>query len=101
MYPLAVRRRPPLQTIHADQNAMDPGNRDVALTFDRVSKTFPDGTRAIDEVTVDVYSGEMVAIVGPSGCGKSTLLRIASQLTSPTTGQIHLSPGHPDYVFRD
>src|ERR1700760_1965030 len=42
----------------------------------------------------------MVAIVGPSGCGKSTLLRLASKLTSPSEGQIHVSDGHLRYVFQ-
>lgn len=101
MYPLGVLGRPPLQTSPAKENGMPPTSRDVALAFERVSKTFPDGTRAVDEVTVQVYSGEMVAIVGPSGCGKSTLLRIASQLTSPTTGEVRVGSGHLGYVFQD
>ena len=95
--------RPPLQTWiqPAEPNGMQPNTREVALAFDRVSKTFPDGTRALDEVSVDVYAGEMVAIVGPSGCGKSTLLRIASRLTAPTTGVVHVGPGNLGYVFQD
>jgi NitT/TauT family transport system ATP-binding protein len=73
----------------------------VALAFDRVSKVFPDGTRALDEVSLQVRSGEMVAIVGPSGCGKSTLLRLASRLSSPSTGEITVGDGNLGYVFQD
>ncbi len=43
----------------------------------------------------------MVAIVGPSGCGKSTLLRLASRLTSPTSGEIRVGDGNLGYVFQD
>jgi NitT/TauT family transport system ATP-binding protein len=72
-----------------------------ALSFERVSKVFPDGTRALDEVTLQVRPGEMVAIVGPSGCGKSTLLRLASRLTAPSTGEISVGNGNLGYVFQD
>jgi ABC-type glutathione transport system ATPase component len=50
---------------------------DEALRFDHVSMIFPDGTHAVDDVSLSVKLGEFVTIVGPSGCGKSTLLRIA------------------------
>ena len=51
-----------------------------ALSFNRVSKVFPDGTHALADATFNVQPGEFVTVVGPSGCGKSTLLRIASGL---------------------
>jgi NitT/TauT family transport system ATP-binding protein len=75
--------------------------RGLALSFEHVSKVFPDGTRAVDDVTLDVRAGEMVAIVGRSGCGKSTLLRLASRLTMPTAGEIRLGDGNLGYVFQD
>ncbi|MBV8717699.1 MAG: ABC transporter ATP-binding protein [Chloroflexi bacterium] len=74
---------------------------DIALVFEGVAKTFPDGTRALEDINVQVHSGEMVAIVGPSGCGKSTLLRLASNLSSPSEGEIRVGDGNLGYVFQD
>jgi NitT/TauT family transport system ATP-binding protein len=85
---------------HSPPSAIDSSDT-VALAFHDVSKTFPDGTRALEQVSLQIKSGEMVAIVGPSGCGKSTLLRLASRLTSPTTGEIHVGRGNLGYVFQD
>ncbi len=73
----------------------------TALAFDRVGMVFPDGTRAVDEVTLDIDRGEFVTIVGPSGCGKSTLLKIASGLLEPTSGRIVVDRQNLGYVFQD
>ncbi|MEY2710840.1 MAG: hypothetical protein RL487_623, partial [Actinomycetota bacterium] len=51
-----------------------------ALSFENVSMRFPDGTEALQGVSLSISPGEFVTVVGPSGCGKSTLLRIASNL---------------------
>lgn len=58
------------------------------LTIDAVSKTYPNGTHALEGLTLSVGDGECVAIVGGSGCGKSTLLRILSGLDQPTRGHV-------------
>jgi len=71
------------------------------LEFTEVTKTFPDGTRALDLTTFAVSPGEFVTVVGPSGCGKSTLLRIASGLDEPTTGSVHVDRADLGYVFQD
>lgn len=73
----------------------------TSLVFDQVSKTFPDGTRALQPVSFAVEPGEFVTVVGPSGCGKSTLLRIASGLDKPTTGTVGVDRAHIGYVFQD
>ncbi len=77
------------------------GRREAVLSFDDVSKTFPDGTFALGSTTFDVARGEFVTIVGPSGCGKSTLLRIASGLDAPSTGSVTVDHASLGYVFQD
>ena len=46
---------------------------------------------AVDEIDLDIGTGEMVAVMGPSGCGKSTLLHLLGGLERPTSGQMWLS----------
>ncbi|MEV4620861.1 ABC transporter ATP-binding protein [Asanoa sp. NPDC049573] len=55
-----------------------------------VTKIFPDGTVAVDNVSIDVNDGEFMVLLGPSGCGKSTVLRMVAGLEDPTTGAILL-----------
>ena len=61
--------------------------REHALEFYNLSMVFPDGTHALDNVSINIDPGEFVTVVGPSGCGKSTLLRIASGLETHTGGE--------------
>ena len=61
------------------------------LALDRLGKTYPNGVRAIDGVSLTVELGEIVAVVGGSGCGKSTLLRAASGLDPATQGTVTLN----------
>ncbi|RPJ11509.1 MAG: ATP-binding cassette domain-containing protein [Deltaproteobacteria bacterium] len=61
------------------------------IRFDHVSKIFPDGTRAVDDVTFEVQEGECVTFVGPSGCGKTTTVKLLNRLVDPTQGIIYLN----------
>lgn len=72
-----------------------------AIAFEGISMVFPDGTHAVQDVTLGVDLAEFVAIVGPSGCGKSTLLRIASGLTRATSGMVSVGGAVLGYVFQD
>jgi sulfonate transport system ATP-binding protein len=60
------------------------------LVLDRVGKTYPNGVRALDGVSLAVEVGEILVIIGGSGCGKSTLLRAVSGLDTPTQGRVVL-----------
>jgi len=60
------------------------------LSLQRVGKTYPNGVRALDGISLDVEPGEIVAVIGGSGCGKSTLLRAISGLDTPSQGQVVL-----------
>jgi multiple sugar transport system ATP-binding protein len=55
-----------------------------------ITKVFPDGTVAVDRLSLDVADGEFLVLLGPSGCGKSTVLRIVAGLEHPTTGAVLL-----------
>ncbi len=60
------------------------------LKFDQVSKIFPDGTKAVDNVSFEIQEGECVTFVGPSGCGKTTTVKLLNRLVEPTHGTISL-----------
>jgi multiple sugar transport system ATP-binding protein len=67
-----------------------------------VTKVWPDGTIAVDRISLDVADGEFMVLLGPSGCGKSTVLRMIAGLEDPTSGDILLN-GEPvlDLAPRD
>jgi multiple sugar transport system ATP-binding protein len=56
-----------------------------------VTKVWPDGTVAVNHVSLDVDDGEFLVLLGPSGCGKSTILRMIAGLEDPTEGDILLN----------
>ena len=62
----------------------------AAIEFDHVTKRFPGGTVAVDDVELTVEDGEFMIFVGPSGCGKTTLLRMVAGLEEVTAGSIRI-----------
>jgi multiple sugar transport system ATP-binding protein len=61
------------------------------IVFDHVSKRYPDGTLAVDDLDIEVNDREFMIFVGPSGCGKTTALRMVAGLEEVTDGEIRLA----------
>jgi ABC-type lipoprotein export system ATPase subunit len=58
------------------------------ILLDRVTRLYPGGVRALDDVSLRIERNEFVAITGPSGCGKSTLMHLIGGLDTPTSGEV-------------
>lgn len=62
-----------------------------AINITDVGKIYPNGTRALENVNIEIHDGEFVVLVGPSGCGKTTLLRMVAGLEDITEGEISIA----------
>ena len=60
------------------------------LALEHVGKTYPGGTQALVDCSLELADGELVVLVGPSGCGKSTILRIVAGLEEASTGVVRI-----------
>ncbi len=61
-----------------------------AVTFDGVSKIYADGTKAVDDMDLEIRDGEFMVLVGPSGCGKTTALRMVAGLEEISEGVLKI-----------
>ena len=61
-----------------------------AIQINSVGKIYPNGTRALEDINIEINDGEFVVLVGPSGCGKTTLLRMVAGLEDITEGDISI-----------
>ncbi|VTT85123.1 Putrescine transport ATP-binding protein PotA (TC 3.A.1.11.1) [Halorubrum sp. DM2] len=84
----AGNRGAPPWAAETDERPTD-ATADPVLSLSGVTKSFGPET-AVDDVSLDVYSGELLTFLGPSGCGKTTTLRTIAGLDEPTQGRISL-----------
>jgi multiple sugar transport system ATP-binding protein len=70
----------------------------AAVGFDHVGKVYPDGTRAVESLSLAIDDGEFVVLVGPSGCGKTTALRMLAGLEDITEGVMRIGERVVNYV---
>ncbi|MBP2215149.1 ABC transporter ATP-binding protein [Arthrobacter sp. CAN_C5] len=65
--------------------------RKVMIRLENLTKRFPgQKENAVDNLTLDIYEGEIVVLVGPSGCGKTTTMKTINRIIEPTSGRIIL-----------
>lgn len=80
----------------------------AAVSVKAVSKIYPGGVEALNDMTLEFPRGELTSLLGPSGCGKTTLLKIIAGLLEPTSGEVEVNgkpvtgPGADRaFVFQD
>src|SRR3979409_1412657 len=56
-----------------------------------LAKVYPDGTRAVEKLDLEIGDGEFVVFVGPSGCGKTSVLRMVAGLEEITRGEVRIA----------
>lgn len=68
------------------------GNNDkgvvFVIQFNQVSKSYEDGTKAVDSLHLEIKKGEFFVLIGPSGCGKTTTMKMINRLIETTEGSI-------------
>jgi len=72
----------------------------AVLVLDRITKGYPGGVVALNDVSLTVHTGDLVAVVGPSGSGKSTMLHIMGTLDAPSSGEVTVA-GWPTKTMTD
>ncbi|HEY5111185.1 MAG TPA: sn-glycerol-3-phosphate ABC transporter ATP-binding protein UgpC [Acidimicrobiales bacterium] len=60
----------------------------TSVSLEKVSKTYPNGFRAVSDLDLEIADGELMVVVGPSGCGKTTVLRMIAGLEDITSGAV-------------
>jgi len=70
---------------------MQSGKGHRMISFDAVSKHYPNGTTAVDDLTLELPEGGLTVLVGSSGCGKTTTLRMINRMVEPSSGTVRVA----------
>jgi multiple sugar transport system ATP-binding protein len=70
----------------------------AAVAFERVTKEYGEGIKAVDELDLGINDGEFMVLVGPSGCGKTTALRMVAGLEEISSGVVRIGERVVNYV---
>jgi len=70
-------------------------DNEPAIAIENLSKTYPDGTQALQDFSLTIQRGEIVGFLGPNGAGKTTTIKILLGLHPPTTGTVRILGGDP------
>ncbi len=76
----------------------------TVFNFTDISKIYPNGTAALQDINLTVNQGDFFTLVGPSGCGKSTILRLVANLEKPSKGYVNWDPDYDNslaFVFQE
>lgn len=76
------------QHVLSSASGAPPSSAQPVVELRRVSKSFGDAVKAVDDASVTIFAGETIALLGPSGCGKTTTLRLINRLTEADTGEV-------------
>ena len=68
---------------------------EAVASLDRVTKRFPNGVVALDDISLTLRRGEVLALLGPNGAGKSTAVKLLMGLSSPTSGLVSIFGADP------
>lgn len=60
------------------------------IKFEGVTKKYPSGTLAVDDISFQIFENEIVGLLGPNGAGKTTIIKLLCSLTNPTKGNIYI-----------
>ena len=89
-----MKREMDMSALGAAAEGLRDRSRQVVLHADRIEKTYPNGTHALDAATMSIRRGEFVSLLGPSGCGKSTLLKMFAGLETASAGTLEWCDEH-------